>query len=124
MRISSRFPTPNGAARAFFNKLLSAGANGLRRRVMSAIEVERAVAPERLAALKVSTWPVWSKGVSEFPWRYDEQETCFLLDGEVEVRAEGGQVVTFGKGDLVTFPEGLACTWKVIRPVRKHYRFG
>jgi hypothetical protein len=29
-----------------------------------------------------------------------------------------------GKGDLVTFPTGMKCTWDVKVPVRKHYRFG
>ena len=36
----------------------------------------------------------------------------------------GGRAVELGPGDLATFPEGLDCTWKVERPVRKHYRFG
>ena len=27
-----------------------------------------------------------------------------------------------GKGDLVTFPDGMSCRWHIIRPVRKHYR--
>ncbi len=35
-----------------------------------------------------------------------------------------GEPVEFGKGDLVTFPEGTCCTWKVEEPIRKHYRFG
>ncbi|MFH0764257.1 MAG: cupin domain-containing protein [Candidatus Omnitrophota bacterium] len=28
-----------------------------------------------------------------------------------------------GKGDFVTFPEGLACTWDIKIPVKKHYNF-
>ena len=32
--------------------------------------------------------------------------------------------VRFGKGDLVTFPQGMECTWHVIKPIRKHYNFG
>ncbi|HOK78766.1 MAG TPA: cupin domain-containing protein, partial [Verrucomicrobiota bacterium] len=39
------------------------------------------------------------------------------------VEAEG-KSVSFGKGDLVVFPQGLSCVWKVAEPVRKHYRFG
>jgi len=31
--------------------------------------------------------------------------------------------VTFGKGDLVTFPRGLSCTWDIRNPVKKHYNF-
>jgi uncharacterized cupin superfamily protein len=32
--------------------------------------------------------------------------------------------VKIGKGDFVTFPAGMACTWKILKGVRKHYRMG
>jgi uncharacterized cupin superfamily protein len=32
--------------------------------------------------------------------------------------------VRIGKGDLVTFPAGMSCTWEVRGAVKKHYRFG
>ncbi|MFA7711695.1 MAG: cupin domain-containing protein, partial [Candidatus Neomarinimicrobiota bacterium] len=51
-------------------------------------------------------------------------EICYFLEGEVEVVPESGQPVKIKKGDLVTFPQGLTCTWKISKPVRKHYRFG
>lgn len=86
------------------------------------ITVERPT-PERLSALKVATWPIWTKGPSTFDWHYDDQETCYFLEGEVTVRTAAGEVA-IGKGDLVTFPPGLDCTWRVKRAVRKHYRFG
>ena len=35
---------------------------------------------------------------------------------------EGGKVQS-GKGDFVTFPEGLSCVWDIKEPVRKHYNF-
>jgi uncharacterized cupin superfamily protein len=28
-----------------------------------------------------------------------------------------------GKGDLVKFPVGLECTWKILKDVKKHYQF-
>jgi uncharacterized protein len=34
----------------------------------------------------------------------------------------GGAVVTFGKGDLVTFPAGLKASWQVLKPLHKHYQ--
>jgi uncharacterized cupin superfamily protein len=34
-----------------------------------------------------------------------------------------GEPVEFGQGDLVIFPRGLSCTWKVLKTVRKHYDF-
>jgi len=67
--------------------------------------------------------PVWSCGVSEFDWFYDDKETCLLIEGEVTVVYDGGSI-SFGAGDYVVFPEGLACVWKVTKPVRKHYVFG
>jgi uncharacterized cupin superfamily protein len=78
----------------------------------------------QLAQLGVRDWPIWEKEVSEFPWSYDQEETCFILAGDVVVTPRGGAPVQISKGDLVTFPEGMSCTWKVRQPVRKHYRFG
>lgn len=71
----------------------------------------------------VASWPIWEKEVSRFDWFYDTTEECYLLEGEVTVETDGGEKVTFGKGDFVTFPEGLSCVWDVKKPVRKHYRF-
>ena len=91
---------------------------------MSNISIHRVTDQNQLNQMKVKTWPIWEKEVSEFPWHYDEMETCFLLEGDVIVTPEGGESVRFGKGDLVTFPKGMSCTWKVLKPVRKHYKFG
>jgi uncharacterized protein len=90
---------------------------------MPEILIDHDPSPSTLERLDVERWPIWTKEVSTFPWTYDESETCFILEGEVVVTPEGGQPVSFGKGDLVTFPSGLSCTWDVRRPVRKHYRF-
>ncbi len=35
-----------------------------------------------------------------------------------------GEPGEFGKGDLVTFPQGVGCKWDVREPLRKHYSFG
>ena len=70
----------------------------------------------------VLSWPIWECEVSEFDWEYDQQESCLLLEGEVEVKSDF-ETVKFGGGDFVVFPKGLTCKWKVIRPVRKHYCF-
>jgi uncharacterized cupin superfamily protein len=88
------------------------------------IVVDRAVSAARLRHLEVESWPIWEKEVSEFPWHYDEAETCYLLEGDVTVTPDGGKPVRFSKGDLVTFPAGMSCVWKVHKPVRKHYKFG
>ena len=69
-------------------------------------------------------WPIWTKEASEFPWFYDEKETCLILDGEVTIINEQGEKVRFRAGDWVVFPQGMQCTWEISRPVRKHYSFG
>jgi uncharacterized cupin superfamily protein len=91
---------------------------------MSEIKIERNPGDERLERLGVRTWPVWSKEASEFPWSYDVAETCYFLEGDVVVTPDGGEPVEVGKGDLVTFPAGMSCTWKIRGDVRKHYRMG
>ncbi len=91
---------------------------------MNAIQVVHQPKREDLDKLGVFKWPIWTKEASEFPWAYDEPETCYFLAGELTVTPDGGQPVAMGKGDLVTFPQGLSCTWKISKDVRKHYRFG
>ena len=66
--------------------------------------------------------PLWACEVSEFDWEYDQQESCLLLEGEVEVKSDF-ETVKFVGGDFVVFPKGLKCKWKVIKPVKKHYSF-
>lgn len=78
---------------------------------------------KQLDDLKVRSWPIWTKEASTFNWEYDEKEICYILEGDVTVKTPGGEV-SFGKGDLVTFPQGLKCVWQIKRDVKKHYKFG
>jgi uncharacterized cupin superfamily protein len=89
---------------------------------MSNIVVEHNPDTSRLEALGVSKWPTWSKEVSVFPWVFHEQEIAYILEGECVITPEGGTPVTFGKGDLVTFPAGIKCNWEVKQPLHKHYQ--
>lgn len=86
------------------------------------IKVEQAT-PEKIKRLKTSEWDIWSCEASEFDWEYDEPEACHILEGEVTVSCDDGETVSFKGGDLVQFPKGLSCRWKVTKPVRKHYIF-
>jgi uncharacterized cupin superfamily protein len=90
---------------------------------MGEIKVEHQPSQDRLSQLQVLEWPIWSKEISTFPWTYSGSETCYFLEGQVVVTPDGGEPVEVGKGDLVTFPNGMSCTWEVRKPVRKHYRF-
>ena len=80
--------------------------------------------PADLEREGVFDWPTWEKEVSRFDWHYDEDETCYLLEGQVAVTTPDGRSVTFGAGDMVHFPAGLSCVWDISAPVKKHYRMG
>ena len=73
---------------------------------------------------RVFSWGTWGCDVSKFPWTYDSNESCYLLQGQVTVTPDDGRnPATFGKGDFVTFPAGMSCTWDVSEAVQKHFLF-
>ena len=78
---------------------------------------------EELESKDVFQWPIWECEVSEFPWTYSEKESCFILEGEIEVKTDD-EVVHIKPRDFVVFPAGLSCIWKVTSHVKKHYNFG
>ncbi len=86
------------------------------------IKIEK-LSPDEIKKRGITNWPIWTKEVSRFDWSYDSVEECLILEGEVTVETQDGKAVNFGKGDFVTFPKGLSCTWTVKKPVRKHYKF-
>ena len=90
---------------------------------MDMIHVEKPT-EDKLKKLKVRTWPIWEKEISQFPWYYDERETCYILEGNITVTPEKGLPVSFGEGDFVIFDQGLKCKWNITKAVRKHYMFG
>jgi hypothetical protein len=77
----------------------------------------------QLEKMGVFQWPIWEKEVSRFSWAYDSVEECYFLEGQACVETKDGKSVSFGKGDFVTFPKGLSCTWIIKTPVKKHYNF-
>ncbi len=86
------------------------------------IKLEKNPDPKELQDLGVKGWPIWECGPSEFDWYYSQNERCYILEGKVVVETSQGEV-EINKGDLVLFPQGLSCRWKVLEKVRKHYRF-
>jgi hypothetical protein len=85
------------------------------------IIVEKNPDQARLDSLGVSKWPTWQKEVSVFPWTFHEEEIAYILEGECVITPEGGAPVSFGKGDLVTFPAGMKASWEVKQALHKHY---
>jgi len=88
---------------------------------MADVEIERPTRAE-LEELDVDSWSPWECEPSSFDWTYDSQERFYVLEGRVRVETPGGEV-EFGKGDMVTFPAGMSCTWHVLERIRKRFRF-
>ena len=71
---------------------------------MDQILIEHNPSEAKLDVMGIYNWPIWKKEASTFPWTYDQQETCYILQGEVVVTPDGGEPVEIVRGDLVTFP--------------------
>lgn len=52
---------------------------------MTDVKVEGGPSDLQLQSLGVSQWPIWTKEVSGFPWRYNAEDPCYFLEGEVAV---------------------------------------
>ena len=87
------------------------------------ILLERNPSPAKLDVIGVYDWPIWRKEASKFPWTYDRQETCYILRGRFTVTPDGGEPQEFKRGDFITFPKGMSCTWEILEDVEKHYDF-
>ena len=90
------------------------------------MEVEVTKQPDEslLEEQGVRSWPIWEKEASDFPWHYDETETCYIIEGRVVVTPEDGEPVEIEAGDFVRFPAGMSCHWSIKEDLRKHYSFG
>lgn len=87
------------------------------------IEITYHPTPKQLKQLDVYSWPIWEKETSSFPWTYDMEEVCYILEGRVTVTPKNGEPVTIEAGQLVTFPKGMQCDWTISEAIRKHYQF-
>jgi len=90
---------------------------------MAEIELKRNPDRSELEEKGVFGWPVWTHEEATFPWTYDADEECYILEGEVIVTPDGGAPVHIQAGDFVRFPAGMSCTWEITRAIRKHYNF-
>ena len=80
--------------------------------------------PTQAEKKEAGEWGIWEKEPSEFEWSYSEKETCLILEGKATVEASDGSSASFGAGDYVIFPQGMRCTWRIEKKIRKRYRFG
>lgn len=87
------------------------------------IKIESNPSQQTIEQLGIDSWSIWEKENSNFPWTYDMEEVCYILEGEATIQPESGEAVTITAGDLVTFPQGMNCHWHITKPIRKHYLF-
>lgn len=79
---------------------------------------------KKLEDMGIIKWPIWEKEQSKFDWSYDSTEVCYIIEGKAKIHAKNtDEFIEIDKGDLVTFPRGLHCTWEIIEDIRKHYSF-
>jgi len=62
---------------------------------------------------------VWECSVGSFVWHYGEDETVYIISGEVFISTENGEERRLGQGDMAFFPGGVSCKWRVTAPVKK-----
>ncbi len=78
---------------------------------------------EDIKKQQIKMWPIWEKEISEFPWEYKATESCLIIEGEVIVTTEDGNIFEIKAGDFIIFPKGLKCHWNVLKYIRKYYQF-
>lgn len=48
-------------------------------------------------------------------------ESFHVLEGDLDIAVDGGEVLTLGPGDLASFPKGARSTWTVRTTLRKFF---
>jgi uncharacterized cupin superfamily protein len=62
---------------------------------------------------------IWDCTAGLFNWRYDIDETVYVIEGGVVVRDDAGIERRLGPGDTAFFPAGSHAVWRVESYVRK-----
>ena len=62
---------------------------------------------------------VWDCTAGRFTWHYNKDETLVVISGEAFITNEKGEERRLGPGDIVFFPAGVSCTWRVTKYIRK-----
>ncbi len=56
---------------------------------------------------------LWGCAAGRFTWRYDCDETLYILDGGVTITAPGEPERRLAAGDLIHFSRGSVATWTI-----------
>ena len=62
---------------------------------------------------------LWERAVQRRHFERSYHEIAFILEGEVEITEEDGEVLVAGPGDIVITPLGSKGFWKNLTPVKK-----
>ncbi len=62
---------------------------------------------------------VWDSTAGTFRWRFDWDETVYILEGDVHVTDQDGRTRTLQAGDVAYFRAGTWATWKIDRYLKK-----
>jgi len=63
----------------------------------------------------------WEATPGTYHATYGAYEFVHLIDGQITITPDGGSAVTLKPGDAFTVEPGFAGTWKIEKPVRKHF---
>ncbi|WP_321798064.1 cupin domain-containing protein [Caballeronia sp. J97] len=66
-----------------------------------------------------SSW-VWDCTAGRFNWYFEQDETIYVIEGEVIITAEGQEPRTLRAGHAALFYAGTRSQWHVPKYVRKH----
>ena len=67
----------------------------------------------------ISTVFVWECTAGSFVWHYHEDETVYIISGEVFISTGTGEEKRLGEGDMAVFPGGVSYNWRITQPVKK-----
>lgn len=62
---------------------------------------------------------LWQREVQRRYFERPYHEIAYILEGEVEITDDGGEVYVAGPGDIVITPMGSKGYWKNLSPVKK-----
>ena len=63
----------------------------------------------------------WEATPGTYHATYGAYEFVHLIDGQITITPDGGTSVTVKPGDAFTVEPGFKGTWKIEKPVRKHF---
>jgi uncharacterized cupin superfamily protein len=64
---------------------------------------------------------LWQRDVQCRSFERPHHEIAYIIEGEVEITCEDGQVVKAGPGDVLITPKGSKGYWRNVAPVKKFW---